>query len=213
MNELMMIKGRLKGMEKSFWNALASRRSAYGFSGEKPVPQDEIVKIAQKALTLVPSAFNSQSTRIVVLFGEHHKKLWEFVLKELRKFTDDAQFKNSEDKVRGGFQSGYGTVLFFEDQAVVKGLQEQFSLYAEKFPVWSEHTTAMHQLTVWTALSQEGLGASLQHYNPLIDEAVRKEWNIPESWKLTGQMPFGKPLSVPEEKDHEPMEKRFKVFS
>ncbi len=200
-------------MEKSFWNALESRRSVYGFSGEKPVSQDKIVEIAQKALTLVPSGFNSQSTRIVVLFGEHHKKLWEFVLKELRKFTDDAQFKNSENKVRGSFQSGYGTVLFFEDQSVVKGLQEQFPLYADKFPVWSDNTAGMHQLAVWTALSQEGLGASLQHYHPLIDEAVRKEWGLPESWKLTAQMPFGKPISAPEEKDHEPMEKRLKVFS
>ena len=200
-------------MEKNFWNALESRRSVYGFSGEQPVSQDMIIEIAQKALTLVPSAFNSQTTRIVVLFGEHHKKLWEFVLTELRKYTDDAQFKNSENKVRGSFQSGYGTVLFFEDQAVVKELQDEFSLYADKFPVWSEHTAGMHQLTVWTALSQEGLGASLQHYNPLIDEAVRKEWNIPDSWKLTAQMPLGKPLAAPEEKDHEPMEKRHKVFS
>jgi len=31
----------------------------------------------------------------------------------------------------------------------------------------------------------------LQHYNPLIDEAVAKEWNLPESWKLRGQLVFG----------------------
>ena len=36
-----------------------------------------------------------------------------------------------------------------------------------------------------------GLGANLQHYNPLIDEAVAKEWNLPESWKLRGQLVFG----------------------
>lgn len=53
------------------------------------------------------------------------------------------------------FESGYGTVLYYEDQAVVRGLQEQFPAYADNFPVWSEHTNAMHQLTIWTALEEE----------------------------------------------------------
>ncbi len=200
-------------MEKTFWKALESRHSVYGFDSEKPVSQEKIVEIAEKALTLVPSSFNCQSTRILVLFGEHHKKLWDIVIDALRKVTDDQQFAKSKEKVQGDFQSGYGTVLFFEDQAVVKGLQDQFSLYADKFPVWSEHTAAMHQLTVWVALADAGLGASLQHYHPLIDEAVRKEWHVPESWKLTAQMPFGKPLSSPEGKDHMAMKDRLKVFS
>jgi predicted oxidoreductase (fatty acid repression mutant protein) len=200
-------------MEKTFWKALENRRSVYGFDREMPVAQEKIIEIAEKALALVPSSFNCQSTRMVVLFGEHHKKLWDIVTQALRKVTDDQQFVKSQNKVREDFWSGYGTVLFFEDQAVVKGLQEQFALYADKFPVWSEHTAAMHQLTVWTALAQEGLGASLQHYHPLIDDAVRKEWNIPESWKLTAQMPFGKPLSAPEEKDRMAMQDRLKVFS
>ncbi len=200
-------------MEKTFWKALESRRSVYGFDKEKPVAQEKIVEIVENTLTLVPSFFNSQSTRMVVLFGEHHKKLWDIVMDALRKVTDDKQFEKSQAKVKNDFQSGYGTVLFFEDQAVIKGMQEQFAFYAEKFPIWSEHTAGMHQLTVWAGLAQEGLGASLQHYHPLIDDAVRKEWNIPESWKLTAQMPFGKPLSAPEEKDHMAISDRLKVFS
>ena len=200
-------------MEKTFWKALESRHSVYGFDREKPVAQDKVVEIVEKALTLVPSSFNCQSTRIVVLFGEHHKKLWDITLDALGKVTDEKQFAKTEKKIRGDFQSGYGTILFFEDSAVVKGLQEQFSLYADRFPVWSEHTAAMHQFTVWVALAQEGLGASLQHYHPLIDDAVRKEWHVPDSWRLTAQMPFGKPLSAPEEKEHMAMAERLKVFS
>ena len=200
-------------MEKTFWKALEGRHSVYGFDKEKPVAQEKIVEIVEKALTLVPSSFNSQTTRAVVLFGEHHKKLWDIVIDALRKVTDDQQFEKSKSNVQYSFQSGYGTVLFFEDQAVVKGLQEQFAIFAHNFPIWSEHTAAMHQFTVWVALAEEGLGASLQHYHPLIDDAVRKEWNIPDNWKLTAQMPFGKPLSAPEEKEHMEMDKRLKVFS
>ena len=32
----------------------------------------------------------------------------------------------------------------------------------------------MLQLAVWTALAEKGLGASLQHYNPLIDDGGRR---------------------------------------
>ena len=110
------------------------------------------------------------------------------------------------------FKAGYGTVLFFEDEAIVKSLQEQFALYADNFPIWSNQASGMHQLVVWTALEAEGLGASLQHYNPLIDDEVKKEWNIPENWKLIAQMPFGNPTASPGEKEFQPLEDRVKFY-
>ncbi|MCJ9709258.1 nitroreductase family protein, partial [Bordetella hinzii] len=63
--------------------------------------------------------------------------------------------------------------------------------YADNFPVWSEQASGMAQLSVWSALANAGVGASLQHYNPLIDAAVAREWKVPASWKLRAQMPFG----------------------
>lgn len=89
---------------------------------------------------------------------------------------------------------------------------DSFPLYKDNFPVWSDHTNAMHQYVIWTALEAEGLGASLQHYNPLIDSAVQKEWNIPENWKLIAQMPFGKPLAAPGDKEYKDVDARVKIF-
>ena len=88
------------------------------------------------------------------------------------------------------FAAGTGTVLFFEDQNVVKGLQEQFPSYAENFPIWAEHS-AIAQFSTWTALHTEGLGASLQHYNPIVDEQVHAEMGYSENWKLRAQLVFG----------------------
>ena len=69
------------------------------------------------------------------------------------------------------------------------------------------------QFIVWTALEAEGLGASLQHYNPLIKPQVLSTWNIPSSWQLIAQMPFGTPSAPAGEKTFEPVEGvRFKVF-
>jgi predicted oxidoreductase (fatty acid repression mutant protein) len=62
------------------------------------------------------------------------------------------------------------------------------------------------------ALASEGFGANLQHYSPLIDEDVRKTWDLPESWKLDAQMVFGVPGSQPAEKTFAPIEGRYKVF-
>ena len=74
---------------------------------------------------------------------------------------------------------------------MVRSLQEKFALYADNFPVWSEQAGGMAQLSVWAALANAGVGASLQHYNPLVDADVARRWNIPASWKLRAQMPFG----------------------
>ncbi|WMJ90077.1 nitroreductase family protein [Anaerocolumna sp. MB42-C2] len=199
-------------MSKSFWETVKGRRSIYGFSNEKIVSEDRIEQIVKDAVKYTPSAFNSQSTRIVVLFNENNRKLWDFTLDELKKLTSEEQFEDTKAKVNNGLASGYGTILFFEDQNVVKGLMDNFPLYKDNFPVWSEHTSAMHQFVIWAALEAEGLGASLQHYNPLIDQAVQKEWNIPKNWKLVAQMPFGKPLGEPGEKEFSDLDTRIKIF-
>ncbi len=65
-------------------------------------------------------------------------------------------------------------MLFYEDQAVVAGMQEQFALYADNFPVWSEQAGGMAQFAVWLALTEAGVGASLQHYNPVADERLAR---------------------------------------
>ena len=56
----------------------------------------------------------------------------------------------------------------------------------------------MLQYNIWTGLANLNLGASLQHYNPVIDEAVRTKYNLPESWRMYAQMPFGGINSEPE---------------
>ena len=190
--------------------AIKHRRTYYSITNSSPVSDDEIVKIIEFAVKYVPSAFNSQSTRVVLLLGENHKKLWEITkscLKKIEKLSE-----NSAKKIDECFTAGYGTVLFYEDKSVVKSLQENFPSYKNKFPEWSHHTSAMHQFVIWTMLEDAGFGASLQHYNPLIDEEVSKEWGIDPSWELIAQMPFGKPLQEPGKKEFQPLEKRIKVY-
>ncbi|WP_338473284.1 nitroreductase family protein [Niallia sp. XMNu-256] len=198
-------------MATDFYTALKERRSYYGINKEVKVSDERIREIVEFAVKYTPSAFNSQTARLVVLTGEAHDKLWDITTESLRKVVGDGDFSGTQQKM-DSFKAGYGTVLFFEEEAIVKSLQEQFSLYADNFPIWSHQASGMHQLVVWTALEAEGLGASLQHYNPLIDDEVKKEWNIPENWKLIAQMPFGNPIAEPGEKEFLPLEDRVKFF-
>jgi Predicted oxidoreductase related to nitroreductase len=199
-------------INKTFKEALESRRTYYAISNESPVSDKEIKEVIDFAVKHVPSSFNSQSTRVVLLLGEHHKKLWNTTKDILRKIVPAEAFKGTEAKIDAAFLAGYGTILYFEDQDVIKGLQETFPTYADNFPIWSQQTSGMHQLAIWTMLEELGFGVNLQHYNPLIDESVAKEWNIPASWKLMAEMPFGTPLGGPGEKEFKPLEDRIKVF-
>lgn len=68
--------------------------------------------------------------------------------------------------------------------------------------------------TVWTALTAEGLGASLQHYQflPPLAEKIKEDYNLPKDWKLKAQLVFGTPVGGPKEKTFKPLEDRVKVF-
>jgi uncharacterized protein len=197
--------------KKDFYQAIKERRSIYGISNEQVLTDDQIVELVNFAVKYTPSSFNSQSARAVVLLGDQHRKLWDITEETLRKLVPADSFGSTQDKMNA-FRSGYGTVLFFEDQNVIRTLQEQFALYKDNFPVWSEQSSGMLQYVVWTALDLEGMGASLQHYNPLIDEEVKRTWNLPEEWKLIGQMPFGKPIVRPEAKTFNFKNEHVKVY-
>ena len=188
--------------------AFDERRSIYALGNELPVEPQAIVNMAERVLL---HSFNSQSSRLVVLFGAEHQKLWDIAEKKLLEAVGDGDFSGTKQKL-DGFRAAAGTVLFYEDNKVVKSLQEQFALYADKFPVWAQQTSAMHQYAMWTELRTLNVGANLQHYNPLVDEDAAKAFAIPDSWELVAQMPFGNIVEPAGEKAYQPVSERMKVL-
>lgn len=198
-------------MSNNFEKAVQARRTIYAISKNVKASKAEIENAVKSMLKNVPSAFNSQSARLVVLFGDDHDKLWDIVLGELKKIVPAESFAPTAEKI-AGFKAGFGTVLFYEDQAVVEGLQKAFPSYADNFPIWSLQSSGMLQFAVWTLLEDLGLGGSLQHYNPLIDAEVAKAWNIPASHKLWAQLVFGNPEAQAGDKEFNPLEDRIKIY-
>ncbi|MEI5989813.1 nitroreductase family protein [Enterococcus crotali] len=195
-----------------FIQALKKRRSIYALGDNLPQSQEEITALVKEIVRESPSSFNSQTQRVVFLFGDAHKKLWSITEEALKPLTPAEAFPNTQAKLQS-FAAGYGTLLFFEDMDIVKNLQEQFELYADNFPVWSEQASGLTQANVWTALAQENIGANLQHYNPVIDEAVAKEWSIPSQWKLRAQLVFGSIEAPAGEKEYMEDSARFLEFN
>lgn len=175
-------------------NLYQNRRSVYALGKNLPISEQEALEIIDNAVKYSPSAFNSQTAHAVVLLGENHQKLWDITFGELEKFLPTEEAKAATKGKIDNFAAAYGTILFFEDHDVVKGLQEQFPAYAENFPIWSEQSTGIASFAVWNALAEAGVGANIQHYNPVIDEKVAAEWDIPANLVLRAQMPFGEKL-------------------
>ena len=199
-------------MGKDFLTAVQERRSYYGISKEMPLTEMRVQELVELAVKHAPSAFHSQSARVIVLFGAQHDKLWNLVKAALAKIVPPDRFGATEEKINGSFLSGYGTVLYFEDQETVAGLQKEFAPYAANFPGWSLQSSGMLQFIIWTALEAEGLGASLQHYNEVIEADVQREWQVPPAWKLIAQMPFGKPAAAPPVKEFKPLAERLRIY-
>lgn len=196
---------------KDILSSIQDRRSYYSISKKSPISDDRIYKIVAEAVKHTPSSYNMQSQRVVLLLGPANDQLWNIVVESLRVIVPAAQFEMTEKKIKK-LASGYGSILFYDDTAITNRFSNQFPLYREKFAVWSQHANAMLQINIWNLLEAEGFGASLQHYNPLIDADVQKAWNLPESWSLIAQMPFGTPTAAPDEKEFTPIEERVKFF-
>ena len=198
-------------MTDCFEKLITLRRSVYKLGTEITSSAAEISGWIQDCLLQYPTPFNSQSGRIALLFGASHHQVWDITVDALKKVTPPEQFSKTQNKINA-FAAGFGTVLFFINDNATHDLQSRFPLYADKFPVWAEQANGILQFMVWSILAEHGIGASLQHYNPLIDADIRTKFDIPSNWRLTAQMPFGSVQEKPDPKTFLPLEERFKIL-
>ena len=196
----------------AFLDQIKQRRSIYTIGNNVSLDQTEVENTIKEAVRHSPSSFNSQTSRVVILFGESHQNFWNIVRDTLKKIVPADAFEGTNNKINS-FAAGYGTALFYEDLEVVKELQAQFPLYADNFPVWSEHSSAIAQFATWTALAEKNIGASLQHYNPIIDDEVSIAFDVPLNWKLRAQLVFGSIEAPAGEKTFMDDAERFKTFN
>lgn len=189
-------------MSAPYLRSIATRRTIYQLGRQNfPLSHAEVTAIVTDIVKHTPSSFNSQTTRAVIIFDKNHEKLWgEFAHDALKAISSSEEAFAATKAKLDMFKGAYGTVLFFEDDNGIKKMQEQFPLYASKFPEFASHSSGAAQINVWTALALENVGANLQHYSPLIDADVHKAFNVPENFRLTAQLVFGSKVGEAGEK-------------
>ena len=196
----------------SYIDIIKSRRSIYDLNDQLPISEKVVINTIKHVIVESPTAFNMQSSHLVVLMNDEHSKLWHI-------FTDRLKKEVAEDKVTSTqakmdmFSKAKGTILFFDDRHVIDQLKKDFPLYKDQFDMFADHSMGLLQGNIWNALAELKIGASLQHYNPLIDDEVKKQWNVPEYYHLTAQMVFGGIGSIPEPKEKLDADERVIVYS
>ena len=199
-------------MQSTFNKISAKRRSIYALGDQVTASPEEIFDLVKTTVRNSPSAFNSQTVRAVVLFGKSSDKVWEIVEDALRKIAKSPDaFEQTKSKI-DSFKAGYGTILYFTDTTIVHQLENDYPSYAANFANWAEQGLGGAQQAVWTALAEQGIGASLQHYNPLIDDAIHQVFNLPADWQLRAEMPFGSIEAPAGEKAQLDDEEMFKLI-
>jgi len=196
-------------------DAIKQRGSLHTLSDDVNIPDGRVEEIVSEAVLHSPTAFNCQSSRVVVLLKEEHKKFWDIALEVAKAEVPEPFFKKFFEPRIPMFRAAYGTILFYESELVLEKMRQdsKTSAVADKMTQWSEHGSAMLQYAVWTMLCAEDLGVNLQHYSPLVDSRTAKEWDIPSEWKMKAQMVFGKPAGPRVmKKEFQPVEERMMVF-
>lgn len=201
-----------KNIEKAYEVALR-RRSHYALAAEWVSPKEDVEKLLENVLRSVPTHFNSQSVRMVLLTGDAHRKHWELIEQILIAQIGEERYNEStKAKIHDSFMSGVGTVLYFEESSITKGLSEQMPAYADNFSKWAQQVQGSHQWAVWLGLTELGFGSSLQHYIGMNDSAIKEQVNVPQDWEFIAQMPFGKSIDTPEAKPKTSMVELLKVL-
>ena len=191
--------------------SIATRRSLYELDHKIKITPKQFRDFIALAQTNAPSPVNSQSTRIIVLTDAAHQKHWDEVEKILANIIPSEKFAPTATKL-AKFRAAYATILLFEDGNVVNDLQNKYQLYATKYPDWAHQANAMLQYALWVGFESMGLGVSIQHYNPLIDEMVQQNWGAPATWQLITEMVVGNPLVPAKEKMILPLTERLQFI-
>lgn len=180
----------------TYREAMEARRSIRTLSRDANVGREEVVALIEQALTWVPSGYNMQAVRLLLLTGREHQRFWNESFETLMQGKDEAARAKTRKKF-DGFAGGMGTVLFFDDMDTLARIQAENPKYASTMEEWMYHGQGMMQYGIWTGLVDLGLAVCIQHYNPIVDTLVAVNWNVPEHWTLRAQMPFGGPQESP----------------
>ena len=83
---------------KNFLDLVQKRRSIYHLNNKTDVSIKKIVETIQTCLKHSPSAFNSQTSRIILLINEPYLSFWSSTNNTLKEITPPEKFNQTNEK-------------------------------------------------------------------------------------------------------------------
>lgn len=203
-------------MKSEFLNLEKQRHSIYHLGKKTDLSVDEINDLIKNAIKYAPTPFNNQTVRAVIVTGKAQDKLWQVIATVAKKLTGDKYDTMAKPRITS-FSQALGTVIFATDKAVVKGTAAKVKAFpGQAFREWSEQAQGNAQFSVWTALAEQKIGASIHHYETLfgqpMEKAIKAAFQLPDNWHLRTEMVFGSIEKPGHSKTFIPDDQRFKVF-
>lgn len=187
------------------------RRTQYAIGNNTNLTNEEIAEQITEIVKDVPTAFNSQTTRVAIVFGDKNIELWDHIL-DVQKDVLEGEMWDMMSGVMEGAKQGVGTVLFFEDLDAV----DEMPAKGQRGEAYKQNNNANAQYATWLALTEMGLGGSLQHmnvgYEQGFDRSVKELLGLPERWEMQAQMPFGSIEGETDEKEYIADDERVRVI-
>lgn len=137
----------------TFLDKIKNRRTIYAIGKNVALDRTKIEETIREAVKHSPSAFNSQSSRVVTLYGESHAKFWNLVREALRKIVPADAFAGTNAKI-DSFVAGVGTVYFMKIKLLLKAYKNNLSYM---------QTTSQFGLNIQVQLLSLRLGLRFQN--------------------------------------------------
>ena len=83
---------------KIFLDILAKRRTYYQLAAKSSIPDARVQEIIEQVILNVPSAFNSQTVRVVLLVKDEHRTLWDIVTEVLKGVVPEDAFPSTGEE-------------------------------------------------------------------------------------------------------------------
>jgi predicted oxidoreductase (fatty acid repression mutant protein) len=142
------------------------------------------------AVRLAPAAYNVPPWRVVIVH-ERREAFWAEVERGFRETLEGEQLARYLERLQG-FALGVAVALVFADRRVERELREGKGASAEVAASFVQQAMGMVQLSLWLAVTAEGMAASLQHWDHLVGARLARFAGLPEAdFALVATMPIG----------------------
>lgn len=96
----------------NFTDLQIKRRSIYTLGKDVELSNQELIDTIQGAVLNTPTAFNSQTSRVVILLDEESDAFWnDIAYSELEKVTPAEAFEGTKERLKGFAQAPFGQIV------------------------------------------------------------------------------------------------------